>query len=529
MAVPLTLTINGDNYLPMTKRGSVKITEQLQNHANTMSLEVVVHADDALGRPQEGSVVVHADTSVSNPRTLFGGYVIRTQPRYELGIGSQILYDVECVDRTWPLITHNAQEICRNMTLYDIVELLNDTYLSSYAIDITNVDVGPTITGIQFNQISIRQAFEKLTSYTGYDWWIDYDNNLYFKPRGYTSAPEMFTDSTGNHSRVDISIDAAQVHNSVLVSGGLEETSGYQEDIFVGNGQTRSWSLTYKPRTMQEVKIDPNTGTYGAALNVGVDPLNNDTEIATPGTYDYMFNYQEKFLRNEATEATLAANYKIRARYTYDTRINYKIQSATSISILAALEGGDGIHDFYINDPSIASSQEAIQRAVDELEQYGMPLVECHIETRTGLLAASTAAQTYFRPGQMVSIQFDSWGITAPIQYLLQEITTTYTDDGTDIEYQYDIRIGGRRITTAFLLEKLLTNEEPLDDSVDQLKIQLVQEQVGVSETISRLTDRAVAETCGVSETITATIVTPPYNWSPTGTKPAYWNEFGWG
>lgn len=517
------LQLGSDNYASYLKRGSVRITEQLENRASSMVLTVQsgVRADaDALARPLAGMPVSFNDGS----RQLFTGYITRVEPRLEVGVGQLILLDIECTDLTYIFINHYATELYQNMTLHDIVEDLITVFLGSFIIDITNVDTGPTIGAVQFNNIPLSACFRKLADLTGYEWYIDFLGQLFFKPKGYTSAPESFTDASANYYDLEVNVDATQVRNSIVIEGGTELSSSYYEQIFVADGQQRSFPLDYKPKDFDSVYVDDGGGydikTYG------VDPLNNAVEVATPGTYDFMFNYQEKFIRNAADETTLAAGYKIRVRYYYEAPIVTKVDDAASIAYMQNIEnGGDGVHDFVIKDDTIASLDEAIARALKEIEEYGMPTVDIRMRTRTGLLSAGTI----FQPGQLATVQFDSWGITTPTQYIIQEVITRFSDDGTDMEYDYQIRVGGRRVTTTSLLEKLLAKEEPIDDTVEQRKVHSVRETVGAGETITRETDRADTATVGAGETIDKTITTVPYNWQSASSKPAVWNLFVWG
>lgn len=460
-------------------------------------------------------------------RQLFRGFITRVEPRKEVGVGELILLDIECTDLTYILINHHAQESYTGQTLKYIVEDLVNTYISGYGLGTSEVDIGPTIDTVQFNHINLRQCFQKLSEITGYEWWVDFEYNIHFKPKGYTLHPETFTDTSQNYSHLEVNVDGTQVRNSIVIEGGKELSGAYWEDIWVGDGQARSFVLTYKPKEAVSVELDTGSG-YGSPLNFGVDPLNNELDVA-PSPYDFLFNYQEKFVRNAIDQSTLAAGHKLRIRYFYEADIVTKIDDEASIAYMQAIEeeGGDGVHDFYVKDESIASLEEAIAYAQQQFEEFGFPTYDIRIETRSGLLST---AGTYFTPGQVLAVQFPSWSLPDVTQFLIQEVVTTFVDDGTDIEYLYQIRIGGKRITTTSVLEKLLTKKDPVDDTVEQRKVHSVRETAGFTETVSRETDRADTATAGFTESVSSTITTPPYRWgeSPASSKPGKWGLAVW-
>jgi hypothetical protein len=504
----LTLTIGGSNFLPQYKTGSAQITDQLQNRGNTMKFQITKKSSQSA--PSEGEEIVFKDGS----RFLFGGFISRVQPR-EIGEGSLFIYDVEATDYTYILINKSAQITYEGETLQDIVvDLISEYVDAGYGLTTTNVAVGPVINTIAFNHISLRKAFEKLAAVTGYEWYIDYQKDIHFVATDSTLAPETITDSTNNFANISIDVDVSQLRNSIVVKGGREETSAFFQQIIVADGEAREWLLREKPTEMEYIKLATVT------QDVGVDPIDDDTG------FDFMFNYQEKFIRLTATTTTPLAGVEIEVSYKYQVPVIVKLQSAPSVIAMAAIEGGDGLHEFVITDSSIKSKTEARERALKEIDLYGNPLVNGIFETRTGLLSAGT----YFKPGQSLTVNLPTWGISVDTKYLIQSVVTTLVEDGTTIEYNYVVRFGGRLLNAASFLESIAGQEQVILDTEEIDRIEVISEEVTITEIITR--DpllKSISETVTVAESISKTNTTPPFKWGVSGTKKGVWNESEWG
>lgn len=504
----LTLTIGGVDFLPQYKTGSVKIIEQLQNRANTMKLDI----NQKLGQepPSEGEQIILKDGA----RFLFAGYVSRVQSK-ETGIGQLFTHTIEATDYTYIPINKNAQITYQNKTLKYIVEDLVATYIDGgYGITTTNVAVGPTINTIAFNHITLRKAFEKLGAVTGYEWYIDYEKDIHFKAPDVVAAPEEVSDSIQNMMDVNIDVDMSQLRNSIVVKGGLEETSAFFQQTFLADGDAREWILREKPTTFQYLKVNTVTKV------VGVDPIDEDTG------YDFMFNYQEKFIRCSAGTTTPAAGAVIEVSYKYNVPVIVKVRSATSITAIKAIEGGDGLHEYTITDTSIKSKVEARERAMKEILQYGNPLIKGTLTTRTGLLSAGS----YFKAGQSLKVNLPSWGINVDTYYLIQEVQTTLDEDGSSIEYGYMVRFGGRLLNATSFLSSIAGQENVTLATEEIDRIEVIAEDITITEDITRNGNvKSVTETITITESISQFNTTPPFKYAPTGSNKGVWNASEWG
>lgn len=504
----LTLTIGGSNFMPQYKTNSAEITEVLQNRGNTMELEITKKS--AQSAPAEGKEIIFKDGA----RFLFGGFISKVTP-VEIGRGDLFVYRVEATDYTYILINKSAQKTYASQTLEYIAEDLLTTYVDSgYSLTTGGIDVGPTIDTVSFNHVSLRKAFEKLSKITGYEWWIGYDKVVYFKPKSATTAPEQITDSSDNHDTLSIETDLSQVRNSIVVRGGQEETSTYFSQTIEADGVAKEWPLREKPTDLQFIKEATVTQT------VGEDPTDDETGN------DYMYNKAEKYVRVIDASSAPAAGTDIEVSYKYEVPVIILLESASSVAAMTALEGGDGIHAHTIFESAIKSKAEARQRALKELTEYANPHVNGFFTTRTGLLTAGS----YFQAGQELTINSPSWGINTDTNYLIQEVITTLVEDGSNIEYNYTIRFGGRLIDTTAFLESLASKEDTVFATQEIDTIKAITEEVTISEVITR--DgllKEVAETVTIGEGIVRTNNTPPFEYGPAGSPQGVWNKSEWG
>lgn len=504
----LTLTIGGVDYMPRYKTGSAKITEQLENRGNTMTLEITKLPGGTT--PTEGQEIIFKDGS----RYLFGGFVSRIQSK-EIGEGQLFTYLVEATDYTYVIINKNAQITYESKTLQYIVQDLVDTYIDpGYGFTYANVDVGPTINTIAFNHISLRKSFEKLAAVTGFEWWIDYQKDVHFKAKDASSAPEMTTDSSDNFIDVRIDVDTSQVRNSIVVKGGREITSSYFQQTIVADGEAREWLLREKPIDMQYINLN------GVSKTFGVDPLEDDT------AFYFMFNFQEKYIRCSLATPTPALGDEIIPSYKYEVPVIIKLRSASSVLAMQAIEGGDGLHEYTITDTSIKSKSEARDRAMKELLEYANPLFNGTFTTRTGLLQSGS----YFKPGQQVTVNLPTWGISVDTGYLIQQVTTTLVEDGTNIEYQYSVRFGGRLLDASSFLQSVAGAEKVTLETEEIDRIEVISEEINIAEVITRNGNvKTVSESISIAESISKTNTTPPFKWAPSATKKGVWNSSEWG
>lgn len=508
----LTLSINGTSYIAQYVTGSMKVHQQLNNKGDTLNIQLVQIAGQS--QPQRGQEIIFKDGA----RFLFAGFITKIDS-VELGIGQQFVMNVEALDYTYILNNKIAIKTYSGQGLYYIVnDLMTNFVPSGYGFTWGSGAVenpGPIINTIYFNYVTIRKCLEKLASMTGYNWWVDYQKVIHFVAATALASPEAFKDSApSNHQSINISMDTSQVRNSIVMKGGMNASTGNATNRYTGDGNARQWFLQDQPTATPTVTVD------GVSKTVGNDPTDNEAD------FNYMYSSDQKYVRASSGTTTLTTSNVIQASYPYNVPILAIQEDAAAIAIMKALEGGDGRHQYAITDNTVRSKAEARQKAKTQLQLYAYPLLTGVVKTRTSLLQAGS----YFTPGNYVIINSPVWGISSDTAYLIQEVVLTAQEDGSRIEYFYDITFGGRYQGLQLFLESLAEEEtvDTLDTSIDTIKP--TSDYITIAESIQRNSHlRTANATVTVAETISKTNVTPPWKWAPSATKKAKWNEAEWG
>lgn len=486
-----TLTLAGVNFLPQLKTASAHIREIIQNKSNVMNCKIV--AKSGQNTPQEGSEIVYKDGS----RFLFGGFVSRVKPE-EIGEGQMFIYDIEASDYSYIFGSKIARRAYTNRTLlYIVTDLMGEYVDASYGFTLTNVATGPTIDSVTFDHISIRKCFEKLQKLTGYVWYVDYEKNLFFTTQSADPAPESLTDSSANMTGISIVYDTSQVRNSVIVIGSEdgEQSAAYNEETFTGDGETRAWELEDKPSEIVFFKIDGVTKQYSLDLN------ERDTDV-------FVYSFEGQSFRLTDAQTTPTGANVITVRYYPRVPIIQKKTDPASIAFFAALDGGDGVYEYTLKESSITSKATALDRATQELEEYSMPLVNGTFVTRTGILSGGSI----FTPGQVLTVNLPTHGITSDSAFLIQEVNIEIAEDGTNTEYIYTVRFGGKLIGVQEFLESLVPDGGEVSNQ-DRIL------------TIEQLTDSEEMD----DDAPTHVIFTPPFKYGSASSPKGRWGLSEWG
>jgi hypothetical protein len=490
----LTLTIGGTNFLPQYLKDSAQIVEQIQNKGNTLTMTIIQKTGQTA--PAVGKEIIFKDGS----RFLFGGFISQITPT-EYGTGQLIEHVIQASDYTYLLTNKSAQASYSNVSLYSIVIDLLTNVASGYGLSSSGVtNPGPTVTTVAFNHIPLRQCFEQLAKLTGYIWYIGYDKTVYFvDPATAAAAPETITDalSPNNHESLTISADLSQIRNDIIVLGGTQESSVYTQTITIVAGATdREWVLVYPVWTMTSIKLN------GGAQTFGTDP---DPE----GTNYAMYNSDRGSVRLAAASTTPVGGDVLQFKFTYPIDVITEQQSAPSIAAMIALEGGDGIHSYTIDDSSILSTTQAIQQALQQLAAYANPILSGEFFTRTGLLSGGS----FFKAGQLLTVNSPTYGINSNTTYIIQQVTTTIEDGssaGGTIEYHYDVVFGGRLFGVVDFLLALGTPNPALPSDGQVRKIHANNEVITAADTASITKYSANSQ------------------WKPTGGQGGVWNLSQW-
>lgn len=353
---------------------------------------------------------------------LFAGKIV--QATYgRLGAG-EVIIDITATDYTRDLDRNLVVEGYEGMTDKEIIEDIVANYCQGTGITATNVVEGVTINKITFNYLQPSQCFRKICDLTGRSWFIDYEKDIHYFPPTQTAAPFNIDTDTSTYKNLKISKDNSNVKNRVYVRGSTY-LSDYTTTSQVADGEQTVFILPSKPH-------DFSITEGGVSKTVGIK------NIDSPDSYDYLLNFQEKYVE-KANGTPPAADTVMEFTYKYDVPILVAVEDSDSIDEI-------GQYEFAIFDTTIKSQEDARSRAQAELSDYADTIVDGSFITY----------EDGFRAGQYININLPDYGINE--DYLVQKVMMKSLGAG---EYYYTVSIANtKKLGVILFLIKLLENDK---------------------------------------------------------------------
>ena len=247
------------------------------------------------------------------------------------------------------------------------------------------------------NYRKMSEVIDTLAKVSSLFWYIDYNRDIHVFWQNTQSAPIAITDSSENYWEFEVNPDVSQFRNRQTVRGGEAPASVAFTESRVADWEETSRQLSYKPK---DLSVEVNS----VAKTVWLENLVDES------TVDFVYNFQEKFIRN-ANLATLSDWDVIDVTYYPYQSIRVRVQNPGSIWTMKALVGGDWIFDWpIIEDTSLLTYEDARRRALAELETYANPIISIRFKTD----------KAWLRSGQIISITDSSRWISD--DYLIQRV-----------------------------------------------------------------------------------------------------------
>lgn len=411
---------------------SLKITNKINNRVDEANFTIKKQQNQTY-RPQlNDEVVIENGTDV-----IFGGVIVKIEESAKAG--EQVRYDVKCTDYSQYLRRKIVVERYEDTTLIDIIEDLVDNYTSD-GFTTTGVTLVKNITSFSFNGLTVSECFDKLAKSLSAYWYVDYNKDIHFFAKDTEVAPFNLTDTSNNYIYDSLQIveDITQLRNKVTVRGGTNpsDTDRTETTVCQDAGQD-VYPLGYKFAELPIVKVN------SVAQTVGAEYLSDDTLV------EVQWSYQQKYIR--FTDGNLpSVNDVIEIVGKIEIPVIVRIQDNNSSDQF-------GIFEYKIDDETISTNDEAISRALVELESYANELHEGSFSTYTAGLVA----------GQRLNINSDIRGKN--IDVIIQAVTKRPIDhNGASIRYDIDFAT----VKTLGIIEYLqnsLINEQITEEAQETL------------------------------------------------------------
>jgi hypothetical protein len=403
----VTITVAGIDRTSDIQHNSFNIQQILTYQEDTIDFTV-----KSGGKPSNGQEIVVTSGTTRIFAGIIDGVKADEQP------GGIRRWNCTARDYTYQFNAKLVADIWENVSASDIVEDIIDRYTTGFTK--TGVDSGaPNVEWIFFDYEKPAECLKKLAEYVGWEWYIDYNRNVQFFDPATRNTPAPLTVEDGNDVRKwKHNVDEQGLVNRVYVLGGsmLSDPTTFE---FKADGVQTVFPLAHKPHKLS-MAIG---GAPVVSGKLGVENLNEDD-----GTYDYLMNYQEKYVRNGLGTSIIAAGTTVAFTYQYDIPVITMVEDLESQAAVAAVQGGDGVYEHKIKDDSLTTLEAAEAAGQAYLKEHANPRV----------IGSFATAQPGWEPGQILTVDSASRGISGTFTVQKVKISTY----GTGL--LYTIEYGGR-------------------------------------------------------------------------------------
>lgn len=404
------------------ERGTLQIEGALTYQIDTCSFQV------RNSRPTEGEEVIIEDDLVGR---MFGGIITQVTLAKTLPDKSASLWQVECDDYTNQVDQRLVIETYEDMEADAIFRDIVMKYCPDFTVK--GVRTGaPKVEKVVFDYKYPSECFKELCEYVGWHWQPDYYKDLsFFSAEDLAQPAPMKLIPGGKFRNVKHSVDTQGLRNRVFVRGGTMLSDFFTYEV-KADGAARTWVLPHKPH-----EISMRVGS--TPVRVGIENIHDEAD------YDYLMNYQEKYVRSSGQTATISAGTTISWTYKFDIDVITMVEDLESQEALAAVQGGDGVYEYVITDDSLTTIEAAEAAGNADLREHANPRVKGNFETEVN----------GWVPGQLVEIDLPDRGVQGT--FLIQKVTATPI---LPDKWTYRIEYGGRLLGIADFLKALVSSQQ---------------------------------------------------------------------
>jgi WD40 repeat protein len=243
----ITIKIGGVDKTEYVDARTLSIRDELTSKVNSASFDFI--CNDIAVAPIPGEAVLIEEGA----NKLFSGRILSKEESF---LPPNLLkYPVECIDHTRDLDKKLVSESYKNQKAGDIYKHIIDNYTTGFTYN--NVSDGPIISEIAFDYVQVSEVLTKITEICGYEWYVDYDQDIHFFSKNTYPAPFQLDDNQANYKDLIINTNISQLRNRIYVkSSALEDTFG---EIFIYDGVTTEWTCKFAPINRGREKLpDPD-------------------------------------------------------------------------------------------------------------------------------------------------------------------------------------------------------------------------------------------------------------------------------
>lgn len=218
----------------------------------------------------------------------------------------------------------------------------------------TYVAAGVTIPSTVFDYRSVGSAVKALAAYSGYMTWVDESGTLFFAPKTYIPSAYAITDSSNNFRTISLRRTREDVANTIHSSTNPAATEP-QVEAYAGTGQALVFSVQFPIASMERMAVNGIGRSYG---QYGIDTAR-----------DFYFNAGFTEIYQDADSTVLGPGDVLEVTYRQIAGNMVSISDSAAIAARAAVEGGTGIVEKFVNRSSVKSTVLATAATQAELDK----------------------------------------------------------------------------------------------------------------------------------------------------------------
>lgn len=336
---------------------------------------------------------------------------------------------VQCTDFSYLLLRrYVGKYYAINAFLSNVVQDIVNTYLAAdgFTFDDTdgdpNIDMGPLL----FNWVTVQQAFNTISSNTGWEFSVDYYKVIRFYPAGSGTGPAPFNvaDNDGNLLAETLNIEyyRGQYRNKQGIRSPTQSSFLWQDIFSVAmpgpfpntpqapDGIRTNFITLYGILGVPEVFVDGVPQIVISLLDV----------VGFPGPWDWYYIPQQGFpepapgVFQNPSHTPLSSAHVLTVNYSSQLSPIYWVQDNVQIAARAAIEGNTGVYEDMEDAPSTTDPGAIAAYAQGLLDRYGkngIPYQISYTTDRDGLVAGMSQELTFANPpinllaGLIISVQ----------------------------------------------------------------------------------------------------------------------------
>jgi hypothetical protein len=428
----MIINIGGVDRTSSILLSSLKISNKINNRVDSCDFRIKKQSDKTY-KPQLNDEVIITNDSV----IIFGGAIVRIDE--SANAGNQLVLKVQCSDYSQYLKRELVTNRYENTTLIAIVNALVTDFTDD-GFTTTNVVLSKTIKSFSFNGLTVTECLDKLAKSLNAYWYVDYQKDIHFFARNKEEAPFNITDTSKNYfyESLKITEDITQLRNKVTVKGGTNPSSTPRTETTVCQDADQDvYPLGYKFAGKPIVEVN------NVVQTVGVEFLDDNA------SFDVMWSYQQKYIRFTAGNFPSVGNV-LEVIGNIEIPVVVRISDDESVAEY-------GIFEYQVSDPTISTNDEAIARALAELDSFASELHEGTFST----------ANHGLRAGQLLNI--NSAIREKDINIIIQAVTAKPIDAfGERVVYDVDFATV-KTLGIIEFLQNSLINETITEDAQETL------------------------------------------------------------